>query len=412
MVTRTPGWTIPETRSRRPARSWSAPPPTTPLINTRAWFSNYGSRIVVCAPGDSSHDLTCSSGSDSAYRNDFGGTSGATPKVAGVAALMLAANPGLSHAEIRRILNVTGTAVTTDPGKDIGTFLNASAAVQEASVGAVGRLEVFARGARRCGVAHVADRPEQRLVRLGLAGRLDRYGHRRPQCRRQAGDLRPRRRRCACGTCGRLPRTTAGAAGPRSVAGSTCSTVARNADGRLEVFARGGDGALWHMWQTAPNNGWTGWSSLGGWIDDAGRRAERGWPAGDFRARRGQALWHMWQTAPNNGWSGWASLGGWIDLLACWPECRWQAGDLRARRRRRLCHMWQTAPNNGWSDWASLGGWIDLAGRCQKRGWPPRDLRPRWRRRFVAYVADGPEQWLERLGLVGRLDRPARSRPE
>jgi hypothetical protein len=24
----------------------------------------------------------------------------------------------------------------------------------------------------------------------------------------------------------------------------------------------------------------------------------------------------MWQTAPNSGWSGWASLGGWIDRLA------------------------------------------------------------------------------------------------
>jgi len=27
------------------------------------------------------------------------------------------------------------------------------------------------------------------------------------------------------------------------------------------------------------------------------------------------ALYHMWQTAPNNGWGGWASLGGWIDQL-------------------------------------------------------------------------------------------------
>jgi hypothetical protein len=35
----------------------------------------------------------------------------------------------------------------------------------------------------------------------------------------------------------------------------------------LEIFARGGDGAVWHNWQTAPNNGWSGWYSLGGWID-------------------------------------------------------------------------------------------------------------------------------------------------
>jgi hypothetical protein len=33
------------------------------------------------------------------------------------------------------------------------------------------------------------------------------------------------------------------------------------------VFARGGDGALWHSWQTAPSNGWSGWDSLGGIIE-------------------------------------------------------------------------------------------------------------------------------------------------
>ena len=37
--------------------------------------------------------------------------------------------------------------------------------------------------------------------------------------------------------------------------------------GSMQIFARGGDGAVWHNWQTAPNNGWSGWYSLGGWID-------------------------------------------------------------------------------------------------------------------------------------------------
>ena len=46
-----------------------------------------------------------------------------------------------------------------------------------------------------------------------------------------------------------------------------CPARGRNADGRLEIFARGGDGAVWHNWHTAPNNGWSGWYSLGGWID-------------------------------------------------------------------------------------------------------------------------------------------------
>ena len=100
--------------------------------NRRAGFSNFGSKIVVCAPGDGSHDLTCNSSSDNAYRNGFGGTSGATPKVAGTVALMLEVNPDLTPADIRTFLNTTGTPVVTDAGKPVGTFLNSNAAVKGA----------------------------------------------------------------------------------------------------------------------------------------------------------------------------------------------------------------------------------------------------------------------------------------
>ena len=101
-------------------------------VNKRAWFSNYGSRVVVSAPGDPSHDLTCAQSADNSYRNGFGGTSGATPKVAGAAALMLSVNPQLSHDEIRDILVGTGVPIAADPGKPIGVFLNVEAAVAEA----------------------------------------------------------------------------------------------------------------------------------------------------------------------------------------------------------------------------------------------------------------------------------------
>ncbi|UVC19352.1 S8 family serine peptidase [Mesorhizobium onobrychidis] len=100
--------------------------------NKRAFFSNYGSRVVVSAPGDLNHDLTCGHASDSSYRNGFGGTSGATPKVAGTVALMLSVNPDLTHGDVRDILSGTGSTLVEDPGKPIGTFLNAEAAVAEA----------------------------------------------------------------------------------------------------------------------------------------------------------------------------------------------------------------------------------------------------------------------------------------
>jgi hypothetical protein len=89
------------------------------------------------------------------------------------------------------------------------------------------------------------------------------------------------------------------------------TSVSKNADGRLEVLARGTDNALWHIWQTAPSNGWSGWASLGGGIFDNIVSAQNADGRLEVFARgTDNALWHIWQTAPSNGWSGWASLGG------------------------------------------------------------------------------------------------------
>ena len=85
-----------------------------------------------------------------------------------------------------------------------------------------------------------------------------------------------------CGTSGkpcRIPDR-----GPPGVRSAGTSPAIRrlqsNKDGRLEVFARGNDGALWHIWQTAPHAGpWSAWTSLGGDItSDPEVAAERaGW---------------------------------------------------------------------------------------------------------------------------------------
>ncbi|MHC4642413.1 MAG: S8 family serine peptidase, partial [Planctomycetota bacterium] len=136
--------------------------------------------------------------------------------------------------------------------------------------------------------------------------------------------------------------------------------VRKQANGRLEVFVRGANKALWHKWQVAPNNGWSGWASMGGWIDllAAGRNAD-GRLEVFVRGANG-SLWHKWQVAPNNGWSGWASMGGWIDRLDVGQN---EDGRLEVFVRgadKALWHKWQVAPNDGWSGWASMGGWIDL----------------------------------------------------
>ena len=81
--------------------------------------------------------------------------------------------------------------------------------------------------------------------------------------------------------------------------------VGSNQDGRLEVFARGTDLALWHIWQVAPNNGWSSWSSLGGVIDLLAVGRNQDGRLEPLVRGTDLALWHIWQVAPNNGWSGW-----------------------------------------------------------------------------------------------------------
>jgi hypothetical protein len=91
--------------------------------------------------------------------------------------------------------------------------------------------------------------------------------------------------------------------------------VGTNADGRLELVAIAGDGSLQHAWQTAPNSGWSSWASLGsaggGFLSDAapGISTNADGRLEIFVVASDSELYHAWQTAPNNGWSGWGSFG-------------------------------------------------------------------------------------------------------
>jgi subtilisin family serine protease len=92
--------------------------------------SNGGDRVVVYAPGDPDNDLTCGS-TPTLYRLHFGGTSGATAKVAGVVALMLEKNDRLTPHEVREILGRSQKRVM-DQGTLVGVLLDANQAVSEA----------------------------------------------------------------------------------------------------------------------------------------------------------------------------------------------------------------------------------------------------------------------------------------
>ncbi|MBU2602554.1 MAG: proprotein convertase P-domain-containing protein [Actinobacteria bacterium] len=117
----------------------------------RSDYSNYGAQIWVSAPSSGSGgrrivttDRTGAAGyqsGDYTTTNGFGGTSSSTPLVAGVCALMLSANPGLTGAEVRDILRETSDGIdTTNGAYDVGGHsdwygygrVNADRAVREA----------------------------------------------------------------------------------------------------------------------------------------------------------------------------------------------------------------------------------------------------------------------------------------
>jgi len=86
----------------------------------RSHYSNYGPGISLCAPSSNSHSyhrmtvrglgITTTTGSSTAsITENFGGTSSATPLVAGVAGLVISANSNLTALEVISILKQTAS---------------------------------------------------------------------------------------------------------------------------------------------------------------------------------------------------------------------------------------------------------------------------------------------------------------
>jgi len=75
----------------------------------KSWFSNWGSWVDVAAPGEGLSTVTLGAG----YTTSFAGTSGATPNVAGLAALLFAAVPGATHAQVRAAIEDTALPLPT-----------------------------------------------------------------------------------------------------------------------------------------------------------------------------------------------------------------------------------------------------------------------------------------------------------
>lgn len=85
----------------------------------RSHYSNYGTGVTLCASSSNGHaysrmrvtglGITTTTGESGGVTREFGGTSSATPLVAGIAALTISANPGLKASEVISILKRTAS---------------------------------------------------------------------------------------------------------------------------------------------------------------------------------------------------------------------------------------------------------------------------------------------------------------
>ena len=90
--------------------------------------------------------------------------------------------------------------------------------------------------------------------------------------------------------------------------------VASGLDGRLELFVVGDDASLWRLRHTGPNDGSPQWFSHGapavaGLAGSPAVAADADGGMQLFVMGTDGALWQLSQTAPNGGWSQWSSHG-------------------------------------------------------------------------------------------------------
>jgi subtilisin family serine protease len=134
-------------------------------LNRHAAYSNWGAQISVSAPSNNFDPLddgafapgrgiwttdneTYGSGftAHSRYTGQFGGTSSATPLTAGVAALVISANPALSAAQVKDILESTADKI-------VDTTPDAHSGVARGNYDAGGHCDWFGHGKINAGAA-------------------------------------------------------------------------------------------------------------------------------------------------------------------------------------------------------------------------------------------------------------------
>lgn len=140
-------------------------------------------------------------------------------------------------------------------------------------------------------------------------------------------------------------------------------SVGNDADGRMEAFAVGTNGEMWHVWQTCTTCGWSNLYSMGSIGGGFNNKVPKVALNSDgrleiFAIANDCQMYHAFQGAPNGGFSQWYSLGGcWSDGLSVDQNADGRLEILAVGQNHSLYHRWQNSPGGSWyGSWAFEGG--------------------------------------------------------
>jgi hypothetical protein len=136
--------------------------------------------------------------------------------------------------------------------------------------------------------------------------------------------------------------------------------LARNHDGRFEIFARDRRGVVHRIWEIASDRWHDAWDVIAGSAvtGDAAVALTADGRLAIFACSPNRELLSAWQTEPGGSFTAWLSLGGSLDHASTPAVARNAGGELQvfvrwqdgSTRHRRLL------PDRAWTDWQSLNG--------------------------------------------------------
>ncbi len=136
--------------------------------------------------------------------------------------------------------------------------------------------------------------------------------------------------------------------------------------GRIDIFGRGADGALWQKTYDIVGGGWQPWAKLGGVMNSA--PSVTTWGPGRldvFSTSSSGELQHLWYGA--GAWQNWESLGKPstnVSLVSAPGAISWGDGRIDIFGRGSdgvLWQKWYDTRAGGWQPWFRLGGVLNSA---------------------------------------------------